>query len=205
MFRRYTDEGASIADLARWLTEQNVPTRTGKPIWDRSVIWAMLRNPAYAGTAMFGKTISVQQPAGINRAARLAGRSTPTAHKTIERPREEWTAIAVPAIITEQTFARAEQRLADNKRFAARNTKIPSLLQVLTACAGGGYAYYLTSTSTTNRKVFYNRCLARTTTATRRAGLRQHPGPGRLSRPGRLGPRWWCTRHLTPESAESAH
>ena len=32
MFRRYTDEAASIADLARWLTEQNVPTRTGKTI-----------------------------------------------------------------------------------------------------------------------------------------------------------------------------
>ena len=159
MFRRYTDEAASIADLARWLTEQNVPTRTGKHRWDRSVIWAMLRNPAYAGTAMFGKTISVQQPAGINRAARLAGRSTPTAHKTIDRPREEWTAIAVPAIITEQTFARAEQRLADNKRFAARNTKIPSLLQGLTACAGCGYAYYRTSTRTTNKKIFYYRCL----------------------------------------------
>jgi site-specific DNA recombinase len=159
MFRRYTDEAASIADLARWLTEQRVPTRTGKHIWDRSVIWAMLRNPAYAGTAMFGKTISVQQAAGINRAARLAGRSTPTAHKTIDRPREEWTAIAVPAIITAQTFARAEQRLADNKRFAARNTKIPSLLQGLTACAGCGYAYYRTSTRTTNKKIFYYRCL----------------------------------------------
>ena len=39
----------------------------------------------------------------------------------------------------------AEQRLADNKRFAARHTKIPSLLQGLTACAGCGYAYYLLS------------------------------------------------------------
>ena len=159
LFRRYTDEAASIADLARWLTEQNVPTRTGKHRWDRSVIWSMLRNPAYAGTAMFGKTLSVEQPAGINRAARLAGRSTPTAHKTIDRPRGEWTAIAVPAIITEQTFARAEQRLADNKRFAARNTKTPSLLQGLTACAGCGYAYYRTSTRTTNKKIFYYRCL----------------------------------------------
>ena len=97
---------------------------------------------AYAGPAMFGKTISVEQPAGINRAARLAGRSTPTAHKTIDRAREEWTAIAVPAIVTEQTFARAEQRLADNKRSAARNTKMSSLLQGLTACAGCGYAYW---------------------------------------------------------------
>src|SRR5229473_8146474 len=27
MFRRYADDGASIADLTRWLTSQNVPTR----------------------------------------------------------------------------------------------------------------------------------------------------------------------------------
>ena len=36
MFRRYADGGATIADLARWLTSQGVPTRTGKHRWDRS-------------------------------------------------------------------------------------------------------------------------------------------------------------------------
>src|SRR3954466_4559059 len=41
VFRRYADDGASIADLARWLTEQGVPTHTGKHRWDRSVIWGM--------------------------------------------------------------------------------------------------------------------------------------------------------------------
>jgi site-specific DNA recombinase len=30
LFRRYADEGASIAELARWLSDQGVPTRTGK-------------------------------------------------------------------------------------------------------------------------------------------------------------------------------
>ena len=48
MFRRYADDGASIAELTRWLTDSGVPTRTGKTRWDRSVLWAMLRNPAYA-------------------------------------------------------------------------------------------------------------------------------------------------------------
>src|SRR5216683_725254 len=43
MFRRYADDGASIADLARWLTSRGVLTRTGKTRWDRSVIWGMLR------------------------------------------------------------------------------------------------------------------------------------------------------------------
>jgi Recombinase len=33
LFRRYADDGASIADLARWLTAQHVPTRTGKHRW----------------------------------------------------------------------------------------------------------------------------------------------------------------------------
>jgi site-specific DNA recombinase len=159
LFRRYASDGATIADLARWLASQGVPTRTGKHRWDRSVIWGMLRNPAYAGTAVFGKTMAVHEPAGLNRVARLQGRSTPRAIKTVDRPREEWTQIAVPAIVDQDTFARVQQRLAGNKRFAARNTKVPSLLQGLAACTACGYGYYRTSTRTTNKKIYYYRCL----------------------------------------------
>ena len=52
-----------------------------------------------------------------------------------------------------------QQRLADNKRFAARNTKVPSLLQGLAACAACGYGYYRTSARTARRKIYYYRCL----------------------------------------------
>ena len=159
MFRRYADDGASIADLARWLTGQGAPTRTGKNRWDRSVVWAMLRNPAYAGTAVFGKTMVAHEPAGLNRVARLQGRSVPRAVKTVDRPGEEWTKIPVPAIVSTETFERVGQRLADNKRFAARNTKVPSLLQGLAACSACGYGYYRTSTRTTSHKIYYYRCL----------------------------------------------
>jgi site-specific DNA recombinase len=159
MFRRYANDGATIADLTRWLTSQNIPTRTGKARWDRSVVWGMLRNPAYAGTAVFGKTMVVAESPGLNRRARLEGRSVPRASKTVDRPREEWTEIPVPAIVTAETFERAAQRLADNKRYAARNTKVPSLLQGLAACSACGYGYYRTSTRTTNKKIYYYRCL----------------------------------------------
>jgi site-specific DNA recombinase len=159
MFRRYADDGASIADLARWLTSENVPTRTGKARWDRSVIWGMLRNPAYAGRAVFGKTQVLQESPGLNRRARLEGRTTPRASKTADRPREEWTAIPVPAIVAEDTFERVQRRLADNKRYASRNTKVPSLLQGLAACPACGYGYYRTSARTTSRKICYYRCL----------------------------------------------
>ncbi len=159
LFRRYADDGASLAELTRWLTAQQVPTRTGKHRWDRSVIWGMLRNPAYAGRAVFGKTMVVHESPGLNRVARLQGRSTPRACKTVDRPREQWTEIAVPAIVSEQTFDRVAQRLANNQRFASRNSKIPSLLQGLAACSSCGYGYYRTCTRTTNKKIYYYRCL----------------------------------------------
>jgi site-specific DNA recombinase len=159
LFRRYADDGATIAELTRWLTEQGVATRTGKARWDRSVVWGMLRNPAYAGRAVYGKTIAVHESPGLNRRARLEGRTTPRASKTVDRPREEWTHIPVPGIVDEGTFARVALRLEDNKRFASRNSKTPNLLQGLAACAGCGYGYYRTSTNTTNKKIHYYRCL----------------------------------------------
>jgi site-specific DNA recombinase len=160
LFRRYADDGATIADLARWLTGQGVPTRTGKHRWDRSVIWGMLRNPAYAGRAVFGKTQAIQAQPALNRVARLQGRTTPRPVKTVDRPREEWTEIAVPAIVDEDTFARVQQRLEDNKKFATRNSTLPpSLLQGLAACAACGYGYYRTSARTARRKIYYYRCL----------------------------------------------
>ncbi len=119
----------------------------------------MLPNPAYAGRAVFAKTMVVPESPGLNRIARLQGRSTPRASKTVDRPPGEWTEIAVPAIVSEDTFDRVTQRLADNKRFASRNSKVPSLLQGLAACAGCGYGYYRTSTRTTNKKIYYYRCL----------------------------------------------
>ncbi len=167
MFRRYADDGATIADLARWLTSQGVPTRTGKHRWDRSVIWGMLCNPAYAGRAVFGKTRAIHEQPGLNRVARLQGRTTPRPVKAVDRPREEWTEIAVPAIVDEDTFARVGQRLADNKKSASRNSKVPSLLQGLAACSACGYACYRGHTTTTaGNKIYYYRCLGRA-----------HPGP----------------------------
>jgi len=45
VFDRYVNDGVSIGQLARWLTDRAIPTRNGRTRWDRSTIWAMLRNP----------------------------------------------------------------------------------------------------------------------------------------------------------------
>jgi site-specific DNA recombinase len=102
--------------------------------------------PAYV------KTQVIHAQPGLNRIARLQGRTTPRPVKTVDRPRQEWTVIPVPALVDEDTFARVGQRLADNKRFATRGSKVPSLLQGLAACAACGYGYYRTSTRSAARR-----------------------------------------------------
>ena len=159
MFARYADGGVAIAELTRWLGGLGVASRTGKTRWDRSVVWGMLRNPAYAGRACFGKTMRTEQPAGLNRHARLAGRSAPRHYTVVERPREDWLEIPVPALVAEDTWHRVQRRLEDNKRYASRNSTNPSLLQGICVCASCGYAYYRTSTRTTTKIIYYYRCL----------------------------------------------
>jgi DNA invertase Pin-like site-specific DNA recombinase len=159
MFRRYTEDHDSIAELARWLGAQGVATATGKDRWDRSTVWGMLRNPAYAGRAAFLKTMRLDQRARVNRTARLQGQSMSRHAMSRPRDRGDWITIAVPAIVSEDTFELAARRLEDNRRFATRNTKVPSLLMGLVSCQSCGYAYYRTSTRTKKRKLYYYRCL----------------------------------------------
>src|SRR5947199_64080 len=88
----------------------------------------------YERAQIIERTRTAQQP-GLNRTARRAGRATPRSYSVKDRDRADWLEIPVPALVAEDTWARAQQRLADNKRYAARNTKIPSLLQGLAACS----------------------------------------------------------------------
>ncbi|MGH3520284.1 MAG: recombinase family protein [Haloechinothrix sp.] len=159
LFRRYVNDGVSIAELTRWLGSEGIATSTGKARWDRSAIWGMLRNPAYAGRAAYLKTGRIDGSPALNRVARQQGRTVSRHARTRPRPAQDWIDIAVPAIIDEDTFAATARRLEDNRRFSARNTKEPSLLMGLVSCQSCGYAYYRTSTRTKTRKLYYYRCL----------------------------------------------
>lgn len=56
VYELYTAQGRSIGAITRQLYERQIPTAKGAGRWERSTVWAMLRNPAYKGTACFGKT-----------------------------------------------------------------------------------------------------------------------------------------------------
>lgn len=158
VFTLYTEDGLSIRAIARLLNDQGISTRTGKSRWERSTVWGMLRNPAYKGTACFGKTGRAQRQK-ITRPLRLRGGFSPRSNCNRERPRGEWIEIAVPAIVSQETFEIAQERLEQNRRLSARRTIEPTLLQGMLVCGECGYAFYRCSTRTSKRKIHYYRCL----------------------------------------------
>jgi site-specific DNA recombinase len=149
IFRRYVEDGRSIAQVARWLSEQEAPTRTGKTGPNNATIWGMLRNPAYAGQAAYGKTHATGAPVRETRHARQQGRRS--ARVSRERvSADEWKRIAVPALVTAEQFALVQRQLERNGRLSPRNTRRPSLLQGILVCRECGYAYYRCSTRSKN-------------------------------------------------------
>ena len=158
VYRYFTEEQMSINAIARCLNENGIPTRKRKSQWCRSTIWAMLRNPAYMGWACYGKTEKTERRK-VTRPLRQRGGYSPRCSAKCEKPEKEWIGIPVPAIISEETFALAKEKLLNNKKLSPGRTGTPTLLQGALVCNRCGYAYYRTSTKTSKRTIYYYRCL----------------------------------------------
>jgi len=156
VYEMYTVEGLSIGEITRRLNREGIPPRRAGR-WERSVVWGMLRNPAYRGVACFGKTHL--SPRAQMRPQRRRGMTTPSNTAGHQRPREEWIEIPVPALVTEESFARAQELLYHNKIRSRRRTIAPSVVQGLVGCAKCGYALSRTSTQTSARKIHYYKCI----------------------------------------------
>jgi site-specific DNA recombinase len=159
VYRRYVEDGESISQIARSLTEQGTLTARGKVFWERSTVWRILRNPAYRGQAAFGKKQVTGERTKATRRVRVRGERHGLAPKRTARPAEEWISIPVPALVSDEQFELAQARMQENKRFAARNTKHPALLTGLVVCRSCGYACYRDSARSSKRTYFYYRCI----------------------------------------------
>ena len=187
IYEMYTLQGLSIGEITRRLNAEGIPTRKVSARWERSTLWAVLRNPAYRGVACFGKTRASAR-IRVMRPQRRRGVTAPTMTEGHERPREEWIEIPVPALVSEESFARAQELLQENKIRSRRRTIEPSVVQGLVSCQKCGYAFARTSTRTSARKIHYYKCIGSD-------GWRKLGGPvcdnGRFVRQDLLDPIVW--------------
>ena len=135
-------ERLSLREVSRRLAEASVPTSTGKARWDATTIALMLRNTAYVGRAVFGRSRHVQAPPRLRP---LRGHPHPARkpNSRIPAAREEWIEIAVPALVDPAVFEAAQTQLDENRRRRRELRRRPGwLLQGLVVCRRCGYAFY---------------------------------------------------------------
>jgi site-specific DNA recombinase len=115
-------EGMATRAIARLLTQERVPSKrdrhalfgghktAGVGEWNPATVHAMLTYEGYSGRIYYNK----QKAAGKTR--------------RVDRPKEEWVEIAIPAIITANEFQAVQNQLAHNKALGQRNRKHEYLL-----------------------------------------------------------------------------
>jgi site-specific DNA recombinase len=132
----------SIGEVRRRLQSQGVASPRGKNYWDRASVWGVLRNPAYKGTAAFGKTRIGERNFRL-RPLRGQAEQPRRAYSVHDVPRAEWLYIPVPPLVEEKMYDAVQEQLEENRkrsRASARGAR--HLLQGLLACKCCGYAYY---------------------------------------------------------------
>ena len=127
IFHMYVHEGMGSPSIAVRLTEEGIPTQTGKLLWLQSRVHHILGNTTYAGTWVYGKYRHISTEDGM---------------KVYDQPRDSWIEIPMPQIIDDETWERARALKKQRSRRAKRNTNVLYLLQHLLKCGECGHNFH---------------------------------------------------------------
>ena len=143
IFQMYVHEGMRAYSIAVRLTDEEIPTQTGKLTWLQSRVHHILGNATYTGSWVYGKYRHVSTEDGM---------------KVYDQPRDTWIEIPVPQVIDDKTWERAQKLKKQRSIKAKRNTKVLYLLQHLLKCGECGRNFHTraswTTTSVRNGKAY---------------------------------------------------
>ncbi len=127
IFDHYTAGGLSMRQITRRLADDQIPSPSGRAVWNISTISGLLTNRAYIGSWYY------------NRSESLPAKGPTGSDRRRARPAEEWIPIPVPPIVTEDTFDAAQAVSRDNSAWSPRNTTPGAwLLRGLVVCGACG-------------------------------------------------------------------
>ena len=133
------DEQMTIRQILKRLNHGPHHPRSGRHPWSSSVVHHILADPIYAGTA-YANRYSFVPP---KKPRRDRGPRSHEASSRQLKPREQWIAIPVPALVDPDTWDRARAQLARNATLSFRNnSKYSYLLRCLLTCQACGLAMF---------------------------------------------------------------
>ncbi|MDQ6613371.1 MAG: recombinase family protein [Actinomycetota bacterium] len=129
VFADYVAGGYSVREITRRLNADGIASPSGRPAWSTSAISNLLRNESYVGRLYFNRTIAAPDP--------RPGRPP----RQVPRPKDEWIAIPVPPIISDDLFEAATKTSTGNAVCSALRAR-PGvfLLRGLVRCGVCGIA-----------------------------------------------------------------
>ena len=134
IFRMYVDERMGSYSIAVRLTDEGVPTQSGKMLWLQSRVHHILGNATYTGTWVYGRYRHVSTEDGM---------------KVYDQPKDTWIEIPVPQVVGDETWKRAQKLKKQRGSKAKRNTKVVYLLQHLLKCGECGRNFHARASWTT--------------------------------------------------------
>ena len=171
MFAWDTDPGQtpSLYEVAKRLSEAQIPTPRGGTRWHVASVRGILRSPTYTGVAYSGRS----RPAPARR-RKSALQPVGPGQSQQPAPTEEWIAVPVPALINDETFEAAQHHLDRNVQMARRNNTTYEYLrrglvscgQCRLSCGGrtlhpGYHSYFCRGRTDALRLALGERCTAR--------------------------------------------
>lgn len=112
-------QGQGLTRICRHLTGLGVPTPSGKITWERSSVYAILKNPVYLGHIVWGRTRYEKDPL------------VPSRYQRVRQKEADWLVAerAHTALVDLETYARYQARVTSN-------VKLPVHRQLVNPLAG---------------------------------------------------------------------
>jgi site-specific DNA recombinase len=141
IFEWYALENNSLSQICDRLNKEGILKRNGRPGWDPTAVWDILREQAYKGEALYCKSrVGEYRPRLRPAHGQPAFPRRP--RSIIQTDTAEQIVIPVPAIVTPELFDAVQEKLAENRSRRRRHEPgVRFLLQGLTVCGKCGYAY----------------------------------------------------------------
>ena len=120
-FDKFNNSLGGYRHIINWLQEQGIPSPKGKPRWSDFGMMRLLTRQMYTGEyyayTQYHRKVSA------------------THFEIIKRDESEWIPMQCPAIISKETFEKAQEKFRRNKQQKIRETKHTALLSGVIYCA----------------------------------------------------------------------
>lgn len=130
-------EGYPLRRIAMML-EGNYPPPRRFTHWEPKMVELIIKREVYKGEFIAHRSMQVKVPK-VSQTSGITDMNPEMVLRKIQRPREEWIVVPVPAIVTPEDWDQANRLISTN--LGRREAREPYLLAGLITCATCGYRY----------------------------------------------------------------